>query len=315
MASTEMNGRMHINVVIISYRNPGDVIDCLGALGRQSYQDFSVWICENGGQDAAKELAARLPAELPNAAKVHLIAAPDNPGYAGGINLCIERSPAADAYWILNPDTRPDPDALAAMVAMMATGGYDAVGGVIYRSDGNIQTAGGTWAPWAARATSIAMGQSKAAPPAIADVTARLAFISGASMLVSRAFVVTTGPMRAEYFLYAEELEWCVRASQRGLSLGYAPTALVWHAHGASTGSGQAKASKPKLPIYLDERNKLLTVRDTTPVWLLTAIPMAFLLLTLRYARPASLAQWGYAIQGWWAGVCNRRGKPDFISG
>src|SRR3546814_1772259 len=77
-------------------------------------------------------------------------------------------------------------------------------------------------------------------------------------MLVSRAFLQATGPMREDYFLYCEEVEWCLRARAKGMAFGFAPEARVLHNQGASTGSGQSVRTRPRLPIYLDERNKML---------------------------------------------------------
>src|SRR3546814_4422658 len=81
-------------------------------------------------------------------------------------------------------------------------------------------------------------------------------------MLVSRAFLQATGPMREDYFLYCEEVEWCLRARAKGMAFGFAPEARVLHNQGASTGSGQSVRTRPRLPIYLDERNKMLVTRD-----------------------------------------------------
>jgi len=135
-------------------------------------------------------------------------------------------------------------------------------------------------------------------------------YILGASMLVSRYFLEVVGPMREDYFLYAEEVEWSLRAKCRGMRLGFAPGARIWHRQGSTTGSARDILSRPWLPVYLDERNRLHVVRDTTrallPLAVLTTIP----LILLRYARRGAWAQTGYAFAGWWAGVRNRRGMP-----
>src|SRR3546814_11073876 len=80
-------------------------------------------------------------------------------------------------------------------------------------------------------------------------------------MLVSRAFLQATGPMREDYFLYCEEVEWCLRARATGMTFGFAPDARVLHNTGASTGSGQSVRTPQRLPTSLDEQNKLLVTR------------------------------------------------------
>src|SRR3546814_12081710 len=80
-------------------------------------------------------------------------------------------------------------------------------------------------------------------------------------MLVSRAFLQATGPMREDYFLYCEEVEWCLRTRAKGMAFGFAPEARVLHNQGASTGPGQSVRTRPRLPLYLDERKKMLVTR------------------------------------------------------
>jgi GT2 family glycosyltransferase len=139
-------------------------------------------------------------------------------------------------------------------------------------------------------------------------------YLLGACMLVSRSFVRTAGPMRDDYSLSAEEIEWCLRAQARGLRLGFAPRARVCHGQGAIAGSADAIRQRPRLPIFLDERNKLHVVRDTTPVHLPVAALSALLLGAARFAARGAWAQWRNALAGWWAGIRNHRGAPDWIA-
>jgi hypothetical protein len=68
------------------------------------------------------------------------------------------------------------------------------------------------------------------------------------------------------------------------------------------------------MSVYLDERNKLLITRDRFPRLLAVAAVGALTMLFLRFARRGAWAQVGYALDGWWNGVMNRRGKPAWIA-
>jgi N-acetylglucosaminyl-diphospho-decaprenol L-rhamnosyltransferase len=120
--------------------------------------------------------------------------------------------------------------------------------------------------------------------------------------------------MRADYFLYAEEIEWFVRARALGLRLGFAPDAHILHAQGTTTGSAAPLHDRPRLPIYCDERNRLHVVRDTTPARYPVAVIAALALLLLRYARRGAWRQTGYALAGWRAGVRGERGMPPWLT-
>lgn len=304
---------MHVAVVIVGFRNPPDIQRCLTALGQSSFPDFEIIICENGGEAAFATLADALPASLPGGQKVRAVQAPGNVGYAGGVNIGMRETPDADAWWILNPDTLPDPHALGALVARLETGDCQAVGGTQYFANGTVQSDGGHWRPWLARAVSIGHGRRLADPVRPAAVEAEINYITGASMLISREFRDRTGPMREDYFLYCEEVEWCLRAGARGLTFGFTPVARVLHNQGASTGAGQSVRNRPRLPIYLDERNKMLVTRDCFPARLPVAAIAALLLLALRFLARGAVRQFGYGLAGWRDGLAGRRGVPDWI--
>lgn len=305
---------MHVSIAIVAFRNADEIAGCLGALEKSTHTDFDVVICENGGPKAFAELEAAIPAQLAGGQPVKAILAPGNLGYAGGVNVCIKAAPDADAWWVVNPDTVPAPEALAGLVARLGRGDVAAVGGVLHNPVGRIQAYGGHWRSAMARAVSIGSGSTLDARPDAREVESQTNYLLGASMLISRAFVDKVGLMREDYFLYCEEVEWCLRAVQAGLKLGFAPDSLVCHDQGGTTGSANAHRERPRMPIYLDERNKLNVVRDTTPVWLPVAALNSFVLLFARYGRRGAFRQLGYGLSGWFAGLRNKRGVPPWMA-
>ena len=303
-----------VAVCIVSFRDPPLIADCLATLAQSTFTDFEVVICENGGADSRQQLAATLPGRLPDGQPIALLGNTANLGYAGGVNACLAARPDADFWWVLNPDTRADPDALQALVERLQRGDCEAAGGVLYHPDGRVQAYGGHWNSWCARAESIGFGAPVTAPVDPQFVESRMNYLLGACMLIGRSFVAGAGLMRDDYFLYAEEIEWCLRARAKGMRLGFAPGARICHGQGGTTGSAASVQVRPRLPIYLDERNKLHVIRDTAPSRLPVAAPIAFVLAWARFGRRGAMRQWRDAMAGWWAGVCNRRGVPTWLS-
>jgi N-acetylglucosaminyl-diphospho-decaprenol L-rhamnosyltransferase len=304
---------VHVAVAIVGFRNPEDVVQCVHALARATHPDFEVTVCENGGPAAYEALITRLPSRLPGGQAVRVVLAPGNLGYAGGVNLCIRETRAADAWWVLNPDTEPSADAMALMAARLERGDCDAVGCVIHTPAGRLQSVGGFWRMPFARAVSIGYGAPLAdLAQATAGVEARQNYLNGASMMVGRRFVEQAGLMREDYFLYCEEVEWCLRAIDRGLKLGLEPRALVLHHQGTTTGNPPEVRQKGRLAVHLNERNRLLLTRDCCPRLLPLAALAAFGLIWLRFARRGAWKQVGYAIEGWWDGLLDRRGVPTW---
>ncbi|MDP1598234.1 glycosyltransferase [Phenylobacterium sp.] len=304
---------MRVAISIVGFKNSDDIVKCLSALDKCDYRDFQVIICENGGLEAYDQLIASLPSSLEGGQDVRVIAAPSNLGYAGGVNVCLRETPDADAWWILNPDTQPHPGALSALVARLSMGDCDAVGGTTHFEDGTVEAFGGRWRPWLARAESIGNGAPVERPVSSGAIELKISYISGASMLVGRGFVEAVGPMNESYFLYCEEVEWCLRGAQIGMRLGFAPGGLVLHHQGTTTGSGLDIRTRPRLPVFLDERNKLLVTRDCYPARLPIAAIAAMALLFLRFGRRRAWRQLGYGLEGWFAGLLGRRGRPSWL--
>jgi hypothetical protein len=301
----------HVAVCIVGYRNPGDVVRCLSALSQSAWRDFEVVICENGGAEAYAALQAQIPAALAGGQAVIAAAAPSNLGYAGGVNFCIRMAPDADAWWVLNPDTCPAPDALERMMARLAAGDCDAVGNTLHLPNGEVQSHGGLWRRGLARAVSLGIGTPLGLAPDAGRIEATQNYLNGASMLVSRRFVEQAGLMNEDYFLYCEEVEWCLRAREGGLKLGFAPDALVLHEQGTSTGNSPDLRDRSRLSVYLGERNRILLTRDRYPALVPIAAVAALGLLFLRFGKGRAWRQLGYAVQGWLAGLRNERGIPS----
>jgi N-acetylglucosaminyl-diphospho-decaprenol L-rhamnosyltransferase len=304
---------MHVAIIIVGFRNKNDILSCLEALDHSTHTDFEVVICENGGRAAFAELAAALPASLTNGQLVRALEAPRNLGYAGGVNSCLMETPAAEAWWILNPDTKPLPEALEVLVDRLRVGNCEAAGCTVHLASGQIQSYGGRWSPWLARGVSMGRGDPLGQPIDRASIERTQNYLNGASMLVGRAFLGAVGPMREDYFLYCEEVEWCLRAAAMGMKLGYASDAIVVHDQGTTTGAGKGFARLARMPIYLNERNRMLLTYDCFPAKLPIAAPLALLLLFVRAARSGGWRQFGYGFSGWLAGLLNRRSLPAWL--
>lgn len=304
---------MHVVVCIVGFRNAEEVRTCVAALGNSDYRNFEVVVCENGGLEAYAAVREFLPERLPGGQAVTPLLASENLGYAGGVNQCIMARPEAAAWWVVNPDTRPEPGALTAMVDRLGRGDCEAVGGTLYHESGRVQAHGGRWHGWLARAESIGHGSALSDPVDPERVEAQMHYLLGASMLISARFVAVTGLMREDYFLYAEEVEWCLRGRARGMRLAFAPGSRVLHGQGGTTGSADAITARPRLPIYLDERNKLHVVRDRTPFKWPVAIALSFLFLFLRFGRRGAWRQWVYGVSGWAAALRGERGMPPWM--
>ena len=321
----------HVAVVIVGFRNGAEVRDCIALLGASSHADFSVHVCENGGAPAFADLVAEVAAIVPDLAAVatgdrmvehrhgtlaggqavHLYDAGANLGYAGGINVCfaaIATEGSYDSVWILNPDTEPQPQALAALRAHQQAGPYGIVGSrLVLKESRRIQLYGGRWRKWMARGFNIGLGEAADAMPDVTAIERELDYVAGASMYAPRAYVESVGAFDERYFLYYEETDWCFRRGD--WRLGYAHDSVVIHAHGSTIGSSVSRATRSALSVYLDERNKLLFTRRFDGA-ILPVVALFTLALTVQYAKAGAWKNFRIALAGWWAGLRGEAGFP-----
>jgi GT2 family glycosyltransferase len=196
---------------------------------------------------SVKPSAGVLPPAAPDT-PLTLIQSDTNSGFAGGCNTGIRVAgiDQFDFIWLLNTDTVVPADALDALIARGLDCECGMTGSTIryYNRPSIVQALGGARLD-RLRVESRHIGEGTPFDPDLingASVEQELAYIMGASMLVSRAFLLEVGLMREDYFLYYEEIDWALRGASR-FQLGFAPTSYVFHKSGASSSKLMAEFS------------------------------------------------------------------------
>jgi len=343
-----MDDRSRTAVLIVGYKNGADIVECLGALSRAAEEPrFDVHICENGGRAAFEALCGALssptgPCALaqdqgesrsPGTKRlseqrtlrlksrmsgVTVALADRNLGYAGAINALIELIDADsswDSLWVLNPDTRPAPRALAELASRASSGRYAMVGSTIVDQDGDerIQVRGGlSWRRLLGRGLCLDRGKAPSSQTDAAEIEKRLDGVSGASIYVARSALPRIGPMDERFFLYFEDLDWGLRAKPFGL--GYAERSLVYHLGGSTLGSASPhRQERSWISVYLQFRNTIVFVRKHYPylAWLTAITSLGF---AIRYLLAGSPGDCRSALQGWLAGVRGELGPPAVLT-
>ena len=219
--------------------------------------------------------------------RLELLAAGSNPGFAGGNNAALRLALARDDFeyaWLLNNDTAVEPDALGHLVSRMQASPEAGMCGStlrFYEPPHDVQAYGGaTYNRWFAVPSNVTRLRPGEKPAAVEP---RLAYVMGASLLVSRSLLQEVGLMSEDYFLFFEELDWATRAAPR-YTLAYAPRSVVYHKGGRSTGLSGRSISRTA-DLYMN-RSQLVYARRHTP-W---AIPFVFLRHLLVLAN--SVVRW-----------------------
>jgi GT2 family glycosyltransferase len=329
-----------VPIIIVGFGHSDDIVKCLNAIATQRRcPKFEVFICENGGPAAYDALVKTLtdkgapceggvePLEAASneftracrlrlaegPAKVAIGEARDNFGYAGGINAWLRpllAEPGWTAIWILNPDTWPEPDALAELVAYAGERGKGMVGSRLMipgRSD-IASSRGLKWNKLSARLTGVDIFAPVSPEPDPEDVERRMDSPTGPSMYVTRNCIERIGLMDESFFLYWEEVDWAVRA-KAACGVGYAHKSVVPHVMGTTTGSAGGRAKRSAFSVYLGHRNQLRFVRRHHPRWFLWTLFVTFV-RSGEYLAVGSTRNFAAALRGLIAGLRGEKGRP-----
>ena len=93
------------------------------------------------------------------------------------------------------------------------------------------------------------------------DTKKNLLAACGAAMLIKRKVIEQIGKLDGHYFMYYEDVEFSLRAWQMGWDIVFAPKAVVYHHHRASTGREESSFF-----ISMTEKNHLLFVFTHFPL-------------------------------------------------
>lgn len=294
-----------IGVIIVTYMSGPVISECLDSLMRSTHRDLRVVVCDNRSPDdtvarirAWAEAHGRPLAEHddpetlaePAPGSVTLLHTGGNLGFAGGVNAglrALRRHEEIGLFWVLNPDSIVLPDTASAFArCALVQPRFGLMGGrIVYSEPPNrIQSDGGR----VSRFTGICRNVNQGQPGDMADRpdAASLDFISGASMVASRAFVDRAGLLVEDYFLYFEEVDWAARRGD--LPLIICKDAVVHHHGGTAIGTGSLTRRASAFANYFNYRNRMRFIRRFHPL----GLPIAYTASLARIAKLAIVGAW-----------------------
>lgn len=249
--------RCALAVVVLNYRTPDLVLDCLETLVPEMAVGEQVVVVDNdSGDDSASMIGARIE-ERGWGKLVRLVEAGGNHGFSAGNNVGI-RSVDAEAYLLLNSDTLVRPGAIEGLRRAMAAHPEVSLFGPrlewpdetpqisAFRDPSPLSEfdrAAGTGP------VSKVLRRWSVSPPR-QEQPVPFAWASFAAILVRRSVFEGIGLMDEGYFLYFEDIDFCRRARLAGFKGLYWPEARIVHLRGGSGPVKESQAQKSALPPY-----------------------------------------------------------------
>lgn len=282
---------MTLATIVVTYNRRELLQTCLLGIAKQARVPDITIIVDNASADGTSEwLLNWLPGHLP---KSKLITLKKNRGGAGGFAIGMQRAldVGAEWIWMMDDDAEPHPTALNELM-LVATDPQNIYGSLATNGEATSWTTTLTGPP------SRAVNKVSEMPE-----TAEVQSLPFLGFMIHRDLVQMIGLPDADYFIAADDVEYCVRASRAGAKIIISGKSHIEHPKAQRytvriLGNDVTYLCLPPWKRYYDTRNRLLIARKYYGLRLLTqTVPGSFVRLfaALRY-EPRRLGQlWAFS--------------------
>lgn len=234
-----------VGIVLVNYNGARFLPDCLESLAHSDYPDALTVLVDNGSSDGSADWAALHHPD------VLLLRQSDNGGFAqatnAGVRACLARG--CEYVLLLNNDTTVAPDFLTRLMAEAAPDRLLAP--KIYFADAPrvVNNHFGTFDLW----RGVHRDWYRGRPDTPASRRAqRGGMANGCALLVPKGIIEQIGLLDETFFMYAEDIDFILRAARAGVEVWLAPEAVIYHKESSSSGG-----SGSPLVVYYTTRNRL----------------------------------------------------------
>lgn len=231
-----------LSIIILNYKTPGLVVDCLNSLENQIEPGIDVVVVDNNSNDGSAERISE-QIKLNNwGSWSRVLCSPVNGGFAAGNNFALKKIDA-DAYILLNSDTVVLPNAISELLhAMEENPKAGLIGPAIESQDGKRDMSTFHFI----RPITEFINSAQTGPiskllhrynvtfPANESII-EPEWIGFACVLVRREVIEQVGLLDEGFFMYFEDVDYCHRVRNAGWSILYWPKSKIIHLLGGSS--------------------------------------------------------------------------------
>lgn len=259
----------NVAIVIVNYKTPELTIDCLKSLASEINHlppNSRVIVTDNASNDGSVE---KIQSAIQQWDWVELKPLSKNGGYAFGNNAAIRPLLNSDKppqyILLLNPDTVVRPHAVTQLIQFMdnhpevgiAGSRLEDPDGTPQRSAFRFHSVISQWEGGLRLGIVSQMLQRWVVAPPVSDEAHCVDWVAGASMIIRKEVFDAIGILDENYFMYCEEMDFCLCAKKAGWSCWYVPESRVVHLVGQSSGVTNTKCPPKRRPQYwFDSRRR-----------------------------------------------------------
>jgi GT2 family glycosyltransferase len=233
---------MDVSVIIINYKSAALVLDCIQSIVQQTTAgSYEIIVVDNDSKDGARE---KILITYP---EVKWLPLDYNAGFARANNAGMTIA-TGDYYLILNADTIILDKAIDKSISLLKNyPGAIGCGIQLLNTDGTTQISGAHFIkgglntllplPYLGRLIRYLGYKLKSTVPSVQHVQqdVEVDWVVGAYMLVKTSVIKNSGMFDEDFFMYAEEIEWCARLRKHGKLVLFAEPKII-HIGGGTSG-------------------------------------------------------------------------------
>ena len=230
--------KRNTSVVVLTYNSEKHIGRCLQSVLSESERIIEVIVVDNHSQDGTVEIVKRHK-------NIKLISNIRNLGFSKGVNMGIKQAKGSKVL-ILNPDTTIISGSVDKLINCQTHFSAGIAGGKLQKNAGGVHN---SFVKTPDLLTGIFdfTNLRKITPfdfihkrhyylhDKYPNRGIEVDAVSGAYMLVNREVFERIGLFDEKFFMYLEDVDFCIRAKQLGFKVVFCPKSVIFHEGGASS--------------------------------------------------------------------------------
>lgn len=234
-----------VSVIIVVYNSAEVIPDCISILSGAGYDpsEIEILLIDNNSSDGSTDIATRINPQI------HAIRNRENLGFSRAVNRAAALA-KGETLLLLNPDATIQPDHIVELARRLSQDkSIGITAPLLLQGEGDLATIGAGRRPTVFRMLLHSSGLSRLGKYAhaleghylfsdsIGSNVKQVDWVTGGCLMTTRELWDRIGGLSDRWFMYAEDIDFCMRVRQAGLKITVVPSLIAHHAVGGSSSS------------------------------------------------------------------------------
>ena len=298
---SKKNNDTNVAVIVLNWNNSIDTIKCVESLLAGSLVPRVFIVDNDSNDDSVKNIVSFVSGT--EKGDIQFIVNKQNLGFAGGINCGVKKALdlGFDFIGSVNPDATVDTKAIESLIDCLSPSSSRGIstGSLLSASGELIDSVGEKYSSWGMPFPTDRNQPKNKLPHISRQITAA----SGGFFMARRSVFETVGYFDEDFFMYYEDVDFCLRAQLAGFKVLYTPSAVAYHATGSSS------KNVPGLIIESTFRNlPILLVKNVPSPFLWLILPKFIVLMFVFFIKSIARGDSQYSVDGIWQAIrCTKK--------